>query len=58
MTISKFTAWQSWEHQKNHNLKAMLYILLHASCQKESALILLEELPSHISTLKVRLAPR
>lgn len=58
MTISALMAWQSWEHQKNHSLKATLYTLQHTSCQKESALILLEELPSHIPTLEVQLAPR
>lgn len=42
--------------KKNHNLKAMLYILLHTSYQKESALILLEEPPCHILTLNIQLA--
>lgn len=51
-------AWQSWEHQKEHSLKIVLYILQHASCQKESALILLEELPSRIPTLEVQLVPQ
>lgn len=51
-------AWQSWEYQKNHSLKAASYILQHASYQKESASILLEELPSRIPTLEVQLAPR
>lgn len=45
MTISKFAAWRSWAHQINHNLTATLYILLHTSCQKESALIFWKNLP-------------
>lgn len=44
--------------RKKHSLKIVLYILQHASCQKESVLILLEELPSRIPTLEVQLAPQ
>lgn len=57
MTISRFRGMvELGTGKKNHNLKATSHILLHTSCQKESALILLEELPCDIPTLNIQLA--
>lgn len=55
--ISRFSGMGKLDTPEHCDLKPTLYILLHTSCQKESALILLEEPPCHIPTLNIQLAP-